>query len=1195
MAFNKEIWKAQKLSSFRLNMKAQLAGQIQDPSELIDKLSDEYEATIDKMFADHAQMSMEIQTEIQANKALKDYYAKVGGYKDNMLIFIDIIKENVSLSRCPIDISGSSMDDGNDKLFPVIDKNAIAYFFKTVLGEAVDLVFNINKVGKLLNYGGVSLGDAFIKNHLITVDYKNSGYMTRERKYIVYNAGNDFDIVLNKFWSDISTDMKYLNRVIFTRNDTPVEFVFQEVEYNTQFTNVIEFREKDEYKIASVLKRVNFPNTNEKSYMIFKHRNPQNEDQLLLNYYKNRNFETDQSSIMGDLKNSNEIIASAVRYCLKELEAYALLDHKEVDEYKNLDIYSKQHLSDRIRFLHRVVFDNMKQGTANNEFFLDIKGNAVNKAIDNSNGLFYGTIVKSTIFVDGVYDDTKNPYKNLPADIYGYSGDDTINASNHYKGVHVFSGLGSDNITTGEGNDIIYTNDSIADKTNDSIADKNDLENSDTTNTVHAGAGNDAIYGSNGIDKIYGEDGDDTIYGKKGDDILDGGKGIDHIFGGAGSDTINAESGENYIYTHTDSDTGEDLDTKNDTNTVDIKNATKNFIYGGRGIENITIDSGRSHIYTKENDDIVAISNGELNEIYLGAGSDTLSINGGNNNLVYTHTDGKNDIDKDTNEDTNTINITLGRNKIYGGKGIENITIQDGDNVIDTGDGDNIVTITGGKNNITLGKDNDTVVINSGDNTINGGDGKDSIIATSGKNHINGGIGKDSITTGDGDDTLIGGADEDADELNGGAGDDTYFVDANDIIDDSDHIEKVWFNSIARLTGGVETEPNSKTYKGGGYTYHLNGNTLQVRQDLTGKSITIKNYDQVKSSLGIVLTNKVGLKIVDVTETEGDNKESKFANITVELIGEIVGDGCLEVFVTGNDNKPIKFTSGCTTQSYKYDISAYNDFAVNNEKTRIVAGLTPYLIRNLSDTKNTVSYDSEHSSYGNLKLVDNDTPVYLMVKGSSASEKAEQLSGKVSLSRSLKQGEYVTVNIAGKKIEFTSANSSEEFKITWTDDKTEEEDSKFYITPSYISSNATVYYKGKGGKCKIIDDDKDKDPNDPKNYDPIIIDLNKNGVIETTNIDYGRRFDLDNNGFKESVAWVGNNDALLAIDKNNNGTIDNGNELFTNANFSNGFENLKSYDTNNDGIIDNKDEIWDKLILWQDKDEKFANLNLLVA
>ena len=46
-------------------------------------------------------------------------------------------------------------------------------------------------------------------------------------------------------------------------------------------------------------------------------------------------------------------------------------------------------------------------------------------------------------------------------------------------------------------------------------ADKNDLENSDTTNTVHAGAGNDAIYGSNGIDEINAQDGDETGYTAK--------------------------------------------------------------------------------------------------------------------------------------------------------------------------------------------------------------------------------------------------------------------------------------------------------------------------------------------------------------------------------------------------------------------------------------------------------------------------------------------------------------------------------------------------------------------------------------------------------------------------------------------------------------------------------------------------------
>ena len=69
---------------------------------------------------------------------------------------------------------------------------------------------------------------------------------------------------------------------------------------------------------------------------------------------------------------------------------------------------------------------------------------------------------------------------------------------------------------------------------------------------------------------------------------------------------------------------------------------------------------------------------------------------------------------------------------------------------------------------------------------------------------------------------------------------------------------------------------------------------------------------------------------------------------------------------------------------------------------------------------------------------------------------------------------------------------------------------------------------------------------------------------------------------------------MIAIDRNNNGIIDNGSELFgnktksntariyTNPNSKNGFEALSEFDSNNDGIIDINDE-------------KFANLNLLVA
>ena len=67
----------------------------------------------------------------------------------------------------------------------------------------------------------------------------------------------------------------------------------------------------------------------------------------------------------------------------------------------------------------------------------------------------------------------------------------------------------------------------------------------------------------------------------------------------------------------------------------------------------------------------------------------------------------------------------------------------------------------------------------------------------------------------------------------------------------------------------------------------------------------------------------------------------------------------------------------------------------------------------------------------------------------------------------------------------------------------------------------------------------------PTTYiDPIIIDLNNDGKLSTTTIDNGTYFDHQNDGFAETSAWVSPNDGILAIDKNNNGYIDNGNEIF---------------------------------------------------
>ncbi|WP_413287896.1 hypothetical protein [Bdellovibrio sp. HCB337] len=59
---------------------------------------------------------------------------------------------------------------------------------------------------------------------------------------------------------------------------------------------------------------------------------------------------------------------------------------------------------------------------------------------------------------------------------------------------------------------------------------------------------------------------------------------------------------------------------------------------------------------------------------------------------------------------------------------------------------------------------------------------------------------------------------------------------------------------------------------------------------------------------------------------------------------------------------------------------------------------------------------------------------------------------------------------------------------------------------------------------------------------------------------------------------------FLALDKDENGKIDNGSELFGDINgFEDGFKNLAFYDSNKDNIIDEKDKVFSSLKLWNDK------------
>ena len=106
--------------------------------------------------------------------------------------------------------------------------------------------------------------------------------------------------------------------------------------------------------------------------------------------------------------------------------------------------------------------------------------------------------------------------------------------------------------------------------------------------------------------------------------------------------------------------------------------------------------------------------------------------------------------------------------------------------------------------------------------------------------------------------------------------------------------------------------------------------------------------------------------------------------------------------------------------------------------------------------------------------------------------------------------------------------------------------------------------------------------------DPLIVDLGVDG-IELKSLEHGVNFDLDNNGFAERTAWIGTEDGFLGYDRNGNGKIDDGGELFgdqvimkNGKKSSSGFEALGELDDNGDALIDHEDAAYDKLLLWVD-------------
>jgi hypothetical protein len=113
---------------------------------------------------------------------------------------------------------------------------------------------------------------------------------------------------------------------------------------------------------------------------------------------------------------------------------------------------------------------------------------------------------------------------------------------------------------------------------------------------------------------------------------------------------------------------------------------------------------------------------------------------------------------------------------------------------------------------------------------------------------------------------------------------------------------------------------------------------------------------------------------------------------------------------------------------------------------------------------------------------------------------------------------------------------------------------------------------------------------------PVILDVAGNGFA-LTDTAHGVRFDMDADGlFAERISWTAPNsdDAFLFLDRNGDGVVNNGLELFgdmtvqSQSDQPNGFLALAEYDKpvnggTGDGVINRDDAVFPELRLWQDK------------
>lgn len=451
------------------------------------------------------------------------------------------------------------------------------------------------------------------------------------------------------------------------------------------------------------------------------------------------------------------------------------------------------------------------------------------------------------------------------------------------------------------------------------------------------------------------------------------------------------------------------------------------------------------------------------------------------------------------------------------------LILTNNDDVMDALAGNDYVQ-GGDGNDILIGNDGDDILWGgTGNDMLYGDSGRDILFGDSGNDYLEGGSGDDLLYGGDGADILLGG--DGSDYLNGGSGFDYYITDSGDSVEDSDGNGAVLFNNTD-LSGVKKKLKDSDVYEDDNYTYTQSGG-LVVTSKTTGESINISGWSN--DALGITLAESKNIE-VSVGDAKAFEKE-ELMRATVSL------DRALE------EGEELVVDLGYWKNTYRYE--AYGD-PVYVPGSPATSSYNDYY-------KTWVTYPA-HQAYTYQPQRQIKTGEVFIKHGSVTFEAGDQ---EKIYTYEWKDNDRVGVNAYPNPLTLTA--------------KANEEDS--------IYSDDIEIIPIKSGTLTIKDDD----IREENRYDPLVLDLNKDGFISTTSLDESNTyFDLTGDGLRERVGWISGEDALLTYDKNENGQIDGIDEVFGSVNES-GFDELRRVvDSNHDNKIDKRDELFNSLQVWSD-------------